>query len=176
MAEKLFLLLLLTGASLLIGAVLYSLARHGRNLRRFRERQVFYTDLHRFAVLIVTAFALYLFETRIPLWSTLSGVPDAIPLFASTALPALLLCLLAGRWYLGFPAALLVEWCVLQSGGQTQYFLQNATLSLAGLLLYLLYTMSLRAEQKRSTEHRALTRFLAGKKEHGEEPNKTAAS
>lgn len=163
MAEKLYILLLLTGAALLIGAVLYSLAKHGRNLKRFRERQHFYTDLHRFAVTIVTAFALYLLYTRVPLWALLP-LPDAVPLFATTVLPALLLCLLSGRWYLGFPAALLVEWFTLSAGDQTRFFLQNASLSLGGVVLYLLYTAQLRVEQKRQTERQTLTRFLAHKK------------
>ncbi|ARU61402.1 hypothetical protein CBW65_10605 [Tumebacillus avium] len=164
MAEKLLILLLITGAALLVGAVLYSLAKHGRNLKRFRERQHFYTDLHRFAVTIVTAFALYLLYTRVPLW-TLLPVPDAVPLFATTVLPALLLCLLSGRWYLGFPAALLVEWFTLSSGDQTRFFLQNAALSLGGLVLYLIYTATLRAERKHQTEQHALSRFQKFKKQ-----------
>jgi hypothetical protein len=164
MEQKLLVLAYLTGCSSLGGAALYALARRGRNLKRFSERQRLYTDLHRFSVTIVTAFALYLLGTRVPLWQLLP-FPDAIPLFATTVIPALLLCLLSARWYLGFPAALLVQWFVLTHSNLSHHFLQNALLSLAGLALYLLYRAIVRSETKRTEEQKALLRFLTLKKQ-----------
>ncbi|ASS76558.1 hypothetical protein CIG75_17375 [Tumebacillus algifaecis] len=164
MIEKLFILIVLLGSSLLTAAVLYGLAKRGRNLSRFRERQQFYSDLHRFSVTIVTTFALYLLYTRVPLWAILP-LPDAIPLFATTVFPMLALCLLAGRWYVGCTAALLLQWFVLAVNDQAHFFLQNAVLSLIGLGLYLLHHLSSRSAKKRQHEFLRLIRALRLKKQ-----------
>lgn len=143
-----------------VATFLYGIAKRGRNLKRFGDRQQLYLDLHRFSVTIVTAFAFYLLSTRASFWE-LFPLPDTLLLFATTALPTLLLCLLSARWFLGYPASLLVQWSVLAYDGQTYFFLPAALLSLAGLVLYLLIQLIHRRNVQTRSDQRALAQYQA---------------
>ncbi|MCX7571060.1 hypothetical protein OS242_14005 [Tumebacillus sp. DT12] len=141
--DKLTTLFALLGGSLLAAAPLWWLARRGRNLDKLRQRRAFYDDLYRFTVTVCASFGLYLLAVH-----TLPApdLPDGLLLFLTTALPACLLALLSGRWYVGYAAVLLVQAFALHRlDGQGQiafheHWLQAwwlcGGLDLAGLLLY----------------------------------------
>lgn len=132
-------------SSCLITASLYAVARRGRNLQKFRDRHRLRDDLYRFIVTIVTSLALYLLGVHLGP-DALLPLPSGVLLFLTTALPTWLLCLLSGRWYLGYTAALLVETFLLmhlQNGHSAALhsplsllLLQNGLFNLGGLLLY----------------------------------------
>lgn len=141
--DKLSTLFALLGGCLLAAAPLWWLARRGRNLDKLRQRRAFYDDLYRFTVTVCASFGLYLLAVH-----TLPAphLPDGLLLFLTTALPACLLALLSGRWYVGYAAVLLVQAFALHRldvqgqidfhGHWLQAWWLCGGLDLAGLLLY----------------------------------------
>lgn len=149
MEDQTALLMWFFGVSVLISTLLYGIARAGRDMRRFGDRQRVNHDLYRFIVTILTAIALYLLG-RDPwvhgmLFQALPW-PDGVLLFAVTALPTLLLCWLAGRWYVGYAGMVIVQAFLLaQLERQTPGLLhgewaslwgQHALFDAAGVVLY----------------------------------------
>ena len=169
--DKRMLIFAMALGSALIVLFLLGLALRGRNIKRFRDRQRLNEDLYRFVVLIVTSLAMYAAGHDLMLLRLLP-LNDGALLFATTALPALVLSLIAGRWYLGYAAAVLVQAFILlhvQAMGEVQgdwlpLFLQNALCDLAGMLLYALVVSMAKSAQARIVQARMLWRFLEHQK------------
>lgn len=169
--DKLSLLFAMALGSALIALALVGLALRGRNMRRFGDRQKVNQDLLRFLVLILMSLAMYVAGQDLMLLRVLP-LTDGALLFATTALPTLVLCLVAGRWYLGVPAVLLVQAFLLlrlQAAGAVQgewmaLVVQNALCDLPGVLLYALVTGFARSAQARVEQARMLWRFLEQQK------------
>ncbi|MGB8954505.1 MAG: hypothetical protein WCC10_03975 [Tumebacillaceae bacterium] len=169
--DKLMLFIAMALGSALIVLFLLGLALQGRNVRRFRDRQRVNQDLYRFVVLILASLAIYLVGHDLILLRFLP-LTDGALLFATTALPTLVLSLIAARWYLGYAAAVLVQAFILLhvlAAGQVQgdwlpLLLQNALCDLAGVLLYGLVIRLAKSAQVRIVQARMLWRFLEQQK------------
>jgi hypothetical protein len=170
MTESELLLLQFFAASILASVLLLLLARRGRNLRRFTDRQHFHLDLYRFIVTIVTALAIYLIGRDIDILRRLN-LPDALLLFGTTALPTMLICSLSGRWYLGYGTTLLVQGMILYTlSVEHPGFLtsplaallwQHAVCDLIGLTLYGWLSRMTRTAERKMKETQSLLRYLA---------------
>lgn len=177
--EKISVLLMLVISSTLCGLLLYRLARHGRNLQKFKERQLLRQDLHRFTVAILVAFAWYLVGIDLTVWRMLP-LPDTVVLLLVTAVPTFLLCALYGRWYLGYGTALITQAFILWHHGSGGDTFQGSTsvlwgwqalLDLVGVVLWLVVFRFYRLRQQSEMFQRYLFRSRGIKMEkagHGE--------